>query len=442
MAVKVGMVSLGCSKNQVDSEIMLSLIKNEGYELCADSGICDVVIINTCGFIEDAKKESIENILEFCTLKNEGRIKAVVVTGCLAERDKDEIAAELPEADVILGIGRNADIARAIKKALNGEKVVEFGEKTELPLEGDRIISNLPFFAYVKIADGCDNRCTYCAIPMIRGNFRSRKIENIVDEVKRFAQAGVKEINLVAQDTTRYGEDIYGELRLPELIDEVCKVDGIEWVRVLYCYPERITDKLLETMARQPKVVKYMDVPVQHASGRILKAMNRRGDRESLTALMQRIREKIDGVVLRTTVITGFPGETEQDFTELCDFIQDIKFERLGCFAYSQEENTPAAEMPDQLDEETKKHRVEIIMEQQYSIAEKKNSEMIGKTLRVVVEGYDRYASSYFGRSFMDAPDIDTKTFFTSEKPLSVGQFVDVVINDTLDYDLLGTAVL
>ena len=270
MAVKVGMVSLGCSKNQVDGEIMLSLIQRDGYELCGDAEQCDVVIINTCAFIEDAKRESIENILEFCELKRQGVIKAVVVTGCLAERYQQELATEIPEADVILGIGRNTDIVNAIDQALQGERVVEFAPKDELVMDAERVLTNAPYYAYIKLADGCDNRCTYCAIPNIRGRFRSRKMENILEEVRRFAAQGVTEMNLVAQDTTRYGEDIYGKLMLPELIREVCKVDGVHWVRILYCYPQRVTDELLEVMASEPKVVKYMDVPVQHASGRIL----------------------------------------------------------------------------------------------------------------------------------------------------------------------------
>lgn len=442
MAVKVGMVSLGCSKNQVDGEIMLSLIQRDGYELCGDAEQCDVVIINTCAFIEDAKRESIENILEFCELKRQGVIKAVVVTGCLAERYQQELVTEIPEADVILGIGRNTDIVNAIDQALQGERVVEFAPKDELVMDAERVLTNAPYYAYIKLADGCDNRCTYCAIPNIRGRFRSRKMENILEEVRRFAAQGVTEMNLVAQDTTRYGEDIYGKLMLPELIREVCKVDGVHWVRILYCYPQRVTDELLEVMASEPKVVKYMDVPVQHASGRILKAMNRRDDYDYLRNLMQKIREKIPGVVLRTTFITGFPGETEEDFTQLAEFAKDVQFERMGCFAYSQEEDTPAASLPDQVEEEVKEHRAEILMDRQMAIMEAQGLELVGQTLEVLVEGFDRYAECWFGRSYRDAPDIDGKVFFTTEgKRPRLGSFVKVTVTGCMDCDLTGELV-
>ncbi len=441
MAVKVGMVSLGCSKNQVDAERMLAKIKAAGYELCADSGSCDVVIVNTCGFIEDAKKESIENILEFCTLKKEGRVKAIVITGCLAERYQQEIAKEIPEADVILGIGSNDNIVEAIGRALQGEQVVSFGEKLNLSLVGDRILTNLPFFAYLKIAEGCSNKCTYCAIPAIRGEFRSVPMEQVLEEAKKLASWGVTELNVVAQDTTRYGEDLYGEPRLPELLEALCRIEGFRWIRVLYCYPERISDKLLDVMAREEKLVKYLDIPIQHASGQVLRRMNRHGNRRQLTELMAKIRTKVPGVILRTTLITGFPGETEEDFAELCQFVKEVKFDRLGCFPYSQEEGTPAALLPDQLDEKTKARRAEVIMEQQYEIIREKNEALLGTTMELVVEGYDRYASSYFGRSCRDAPDIDTKTFFTSEKPLKIGQYVQVKVEDVLDYDLIGAVV-
>lgn len=438
MNLKVGMVSLGCSKNQVDAEIMLSLVREKGFTIESDAGLCDVVIINTCGFIEDAKKESIENILEFCTLKKEGKVKVVVVTGCLAERYKDEVAKEIPEADVVLGIGKNADIVDAIERSLAGEKVISFGDKNDLPLSGKRILTNLPFFAYVKVADGCDNACTFCAIPMIRGNFRSRKMEDILEEIQYFAQNGVKEINLVAQDTTRYGEDIYNKIMLPELLKETCKIDGIEWVRILYAYPERMTDELLDVMASEPKIVKYIDIPIQHASGKVLKMMNRSGNYQELKELMVKIRTKIPNVALRTTLIAGFPGETQEDFEELCNFVKEVKFDRLGCFTYSPEEDTPASRIKDQIEDAVKVRRSEIIMSEQYGIMEEKNKAMIGTTLKVVVEGFDRIAGTYFGRSYMDAPDVDTKTFFTSDKKLKIGEFVTVLIQSVLDYDLVG----
>ena len=438
MAVKVGMVSLGCSKNQVDGEIMLSLIQRDGYELCGDAEQCDVVIINTCAFIEDAKRESIENILEFCELKRQGVIKAVVVTGCLAERYQQELVTEIPEADVILGIGRNTDIVNAIDQALQGERVVEFAPKDELVMDAERVLTNAPYYAYIKLADGCDNRCTYCAIPNIRGRFRSRKMENILEEVRRFAAQGVTEMNLVAQDTTRYGEDIYGKLMLPELIREVCKVDGVHWVRILYCYPQRVTDELLEVMASEPKVVKYMDVPVQHASGRILKAMNRRDDYDYLKNLMQKIREKIPGVVLRTTFITGFPGETEEDFAEMTRLVKGVKFERVGCFTYSPEDGTPAYSMPEQIDEETKRRRADIVMSEQLAIAEEFARSWIGRELEVVVEGLNEETGIYYGRSYMDAPDIDTRVYFDSPYEHETGEYVMVTVTGSQGYDLVA----
>ena len=438
MAVKVGMVSLGCSKNQVDGEIMLSLIQQDGYELCADPALCDVVIINTCGFIEDAKRESIENILEFCERKRAGQVRAVVVTGCLAERYQQEIVSEIPEADVILGIGRNTDIVAAIDHALHGERVVEFSDKNDLVMDAERVLTNPPYYAYIKLADGCDNRCTYCAIPNIRGRFRSRKMENILEEVRRFAAQGVTEMNLVAQDTTRYGEDIYDRLMLPELIREVCKVDGVHWVRILYCYPQRITEELLDVMASEPKVVKYMDVPVQHASGRILKKMNRRDDYTYLKNLMQHIREKVPGVVLRTTFITGFPGETEEDFAELTRLVKEVRFERLGCFTYSREDDTPAYDMPDQIDEETKRRRADIVMTEQLAIAEEFARSLIGRELEVVVDGLDEESGIYYGRSYMDAPDIDTRVYFDSPYEHEVGEYVTVTVTDSRGYDLMA----
>lgn len=441
MAVKIGMVSLGCSKNQVDAERLLALVLENGYEISADPTQCDVVIINTCGFIEDAKQESIENILEFCQLKQQGIVKVIVVTGCLAERYREELAREIPEADVVLGIGRNTELAAAVKKALEGQRVVEFSEKTDLPLDGDRVLTTAPHSVYLKIAEGCDNRCSYCAIPLIRGGFRSRRMEDIVVEAEDLAANGAKEINLIAQDTTRYGDDLYGEYKLAELLRRLCKIEGIRWIRVLYGYPDRVTDELLEVMATEEKVVKYIDLPLQHANGRVLKAMNRKGDFNSLTALMKHIREKVPGVVLRTTFIAGFPGETEEEFEELCRFVQETKFERLGCFAYSLEEDTPAAEMDGQLDEETKRHRADIVMEQQMDIAFGWGRSMVGRKLEVLVEGYDQEQQMYVGRSYMDAPDVDTKTNFISQNELYPGDFVTVEIVDSVGYDLIGREV-
>ena len=440
MAIKIGMVSLGCSKNQVDAEIMLSLLCQGGYELCADPSQCQVVIVNTCGFIEDAKRESIETILEFCQMKEQGLLKAVVVTGCLAERYREEMAVQIPEADVILGIGKNSEIVAAVRRALEGERVVDSGPKGDLPLEGERVLTTPGYFAYLKIAEGCDNCCTYCAIPLIRGRFRSRPMEAIVEEARRLIAGGVQEINLIAQDTSRYGEDLYGTYSLAELLTRLCRLEGLRWLRVLYCYPDHLTDQLLEVMAREEKIVKYIDIPLQHCSGPVLKAMNRTGDRESLLGLMAHVREKIPGVTLRTTLIAGFPGETEEDFEELCRFVKEARFERLGCFAYSQEEGTPAALLPGQLDEEEKRRRAEIVMNEQMPIAFQVSASQVGKTLPVLVEGMDEETGLYCGRSPMDAPDIDTRVLFTSGRPCREGEFAQVEITGTEGYDLTGRA--
>ena len=429
MTIKVGMISLGCSKNQVDAERLLAVLAREGYEICSDMTECDAVIVNTCGFIEDAKKESIDTILECCAAKGEGRLKCVAVTGCLAERYRAELASEIPEVDVVLGLGGNRRIGEAIREAVKGNHFIEYGEKESLSMEGERILANEPWFAYVKVAEGCDNRCSYCAIPLI-------PMENILEECRRLAESGVTELNLVAQDTTRYGEDLYGESRLPELIDAVCALEKVHWVRVLYCYPDRVTDRLIETIARQPKAVHYFDIPVQHASAHVLRDMNRRGDKQSILELCRSIRERIPDVVLRTTLIAGFPTETEQDFAELCELVEEARFDRLGCFAYSQEEDTPAGAM-EQLPEELRRRRAEIVMELQMSAAFDFADRCVGRTLEVLVEGYED--GQYFGRSYMDAPDIDTKVYFTSEEELMPGSYVPVLITDACEYDLIGT---
>ena len=440
MSVKVGMVSLGCCKNQVDAEMMLSKISAAGYELCTDSGLCDVVIVNTCGFIESAKTEAIDNILEFATLKEEGRIKKIIVTGCLSERYREQVAEELPEVDAVVGIGENGSIADIIGRVLNGERVIAFGDKKDLPLEGTRIVSNLPFFAYLKIAEGCDNRCSYCAIPLIRGNYRSRTIENIVSEATTLAQNGVKELIVVAQDITRYGLDLYGERRLPALLDELCGIDGVEWIRLLYAYPDEITDELIDCIARQPKIVKYLDIPLQHISDRILRAMNRRGTGAEIREVIAKLRSRVPGIALRTTFITGFPGETEEDFEELCEFVRETRFERMGCFAFSPEEDTPAADMDGQIDDEVKQRRCEVLMDEQLEAAESFCRSMVGRTLDVLVEGYDRYAQSCFGRSSYDSPDIDPKVFFSTTEQVNAGDIIKVKITDWMDYDLIGEA--
>ena len=368
MAVKVGIVSLGCPKNQVDAELLFGRLQQGGYELVGDAALADVAIINTCGFIESAKQESIDEILNFCTLKEEGRIKHVIITGCLAERYRDEVLKEIPEADAVVGIGCNADICGIIDRVMQGEQPVCIGPKQDLPLEGERVLTTLPYYAYLKIAEGCDNCCSYCAIPMIRGRFRSRAMEPILQEAASLARDGIKELVVVAQDTTRYGEDLYGKPMLPELLRKLCGIEGIAWIRLLYCYPERITDELLEVIATEPKVAKYLDIPIQHADADILKAMNRTGNAEWLLGLMEKIRQKVPGITLRTTLIAGFPGETEEQFETLMNFVKKAKFERLGCFAYSQEENTPAGRMDGQLPEEVKERRAELVMLEQMRI--------------------------------------------------------------------------
>ena len=443
MAYTVGMVSLGCAKNQVDGEVLMASLKNAGFLPVDDAALADIAIVNTCGFIESAKRESIEEILELAALKKEGKIKKLVITGCLSERYQKEMHQELPEADAVLGIGANGDIAPLLTKMMEENTYVEsFPDKARMPLCGDRELTTPSYFAYVKIAEGCDNRCSYCAIPLIRGGYRSRTMESIEEECKGLVANGAKELVLIAQDTSRYGIDLYGEYSLAKLMARLCRIDGLRWLRVLYCYPDSITDELLDTMAREEKIVPYIDLPLQHASGPILKAMNRRGDRQSLTALMNKIRERVPGVVLRTTLITGFPGETEEDFTELAEFVKDVKFERLGCFAYSQEEGTPAAELPGQLDEEVKAHRAELIMDRQMEIMERQGMELIGKTLEVLVEGFDRYAECWFGRSYRDAPDVDGKIFFTTGgKRPRLGSFVQVRVEDCMDCDLTGRLV-
>lgn len=439
MSLRVGIVSLGCTKNQVDAERMLFKIREAGYDLVGDAALADIAIINTCGFIESAKKEAIETIFEFAALKNEGRIKKIVITGCLAERYREEVAELIPEADAVVGIGCNADIVAVLEKIMENERVERYGSCEDLPMTGERVMTTLSFTSYLKIADGCDNRCTFCAIPSIRGRFRSVPMEELLEEARQLVRRGVRELILIAQDTTMYGMDLYGEYKLPELMTELCRIEELKWLRVLYCYPERITDRLLDVMAREEKIVKYIDMPIQHCDGEILKRMNRREDEQSLRQLIAKIRDKIPGITLRTTLIAGFPGETEEQFGRLAQFIADMKFDRLGCFAFSAEEGTPAAKMKGQLEEDVKEHRAEILMEQQMLIVVEKNNRLIGQTIEVVTEGYDRYGECYFGRSAADAPEIDGKVFFTSAGQRQVpGKFVRVRITDMLDYDLIG----
>ena len=438
----VGFVSLGCAKNRVDAEMMMYKLHEAGFRLIQDAAMADAAVINTCGFIESAKQESIDEILELARLKKEGKIKAIIVTGCLAQRYQSEIMKELSEVDAVIGIGKNADIAEIVRRALDGETVEEFPDKLGLPLDGGRVQSTERHWAYLRIADGCDNCCTYCAIPLIRGRFRSRKMETVVEEAQRLVRNGVKELNVIAQDTTRYGEDIYGRLMLPELLRRLCRIDGLHWIRLLYCYPDRITDELLDTVREEDKIVKYIDLPLQHCSGKILKAMNRRGDKESLSALIKHIREKVPGVILRTTLIAGFPGESDEDFAQLSEFVGEMQFERLGCFAYSQEEDTPAALMDDQVDEDIKEHRAELIAEQEALIMNEWCESVAGSELEVLVDGFDRYAECWVGRSVYDAPEVDPCVFFTvSDRKPRPGEMIRVRITDHIDCDLTGEMV-
>lgn len=441
MNYKVGMISLGCPKNQVDAEHMLAMMDAEGWEIVDYVDGCDVVIVNTCGFIDDAKKEAIENILDMVELKKEGVISKIIVTGCLAQRYKEEIVKEIPEVDAVLGIGANGDIIKTVEEVMSGVDTIEkYPPQCELPLEGQRILTTPQYWAYLKIGEGCSNRCTYCTIPSIRGNMRSRSMENVIDEAKQLAELGVKELILIAQDTTSYGLDLYGELKLPELLNKLCKIDSIEWIRLLYCYPDRITDELIETMKNQEKIVNYIDLPLQHADDKILKAMNRRGDQALIRSVISKLRAEIPDVVIRTTFIVGFPGEGEEEFETLAEFVNEIEFDRLGVFTFSPQEGTPAYDMDDQVEDDVKTRRGEVIMQDQYSIMEEKNNEKIGKTYKVVVEDYDGYSDSYTGRTYMDAPEIDGLVKFTSRKDLDIGDFVDVEIFNIEDYDLIGEA--
>ncbi len=438
-AIKIGMIALGCNKNQVDAELMLGALAKEGFEIVENAGECDVVIVNTCGFIESAKRESIENILECCQLKEQGAVKLVVVTGCLAERYREEMAELIPEADVILGIGANDEIAAAIRSALEGEKIRKFYAPENLEMEGRRILVNYPYYAYIRIADGCDNRCSYCAIPAIRGRYRSRPMESIIEECKHFAEKGVEEFIIVAQDTTRYGVDIYGKRMLPELLKKICEIDGIRWIRILYAYPERVTDELLDVIANEDKIVKYLDIPLQHCSQKVLKAMKRKQSTpQELLAMVKHLREKVPGITLRTTLLTGFPGESDSDFEALCKFVKAAKFDRLGCFAYSREEGTASYDMPHQLDEETKERRAEVIMEIQTAVSAALLKKKVGSVMDVVVDGYDNKNKVFRGRSSQDAPEIDGIVYFVSPEKHCIGDFVKVKITKSSEYDLLG----
>lgn len=438
--IKVGMISLGCPKNQVDGEMMLDKLNKNGFRIVQNIEDSDVMIINTCGFIESAKAEAIETILETAEYKKAGLISAIVVTGCLAERYKDEIIREIPEVDAVIGIGADADIVKVCQKALVGIKTSNFPDKCYLPLDDDRLVSTPSHWAYLKLSDGCNNRCSYCAIPLIRGEYREREMQSIIQEAKTLAGNGVKELILVAQDTTKYGMQIYGEYKLAELLKELCRIDGIEWIRIFYCYPDRVTDELIEVIASEEKICSYIDIPLQHANGEILSSMNRFGDYNSLKAILLKMRKRIPNLSLRTTFMVGFPGETEEQFEELCRFVKEMKFDKMGCFTYSPEEDTSAYGFQNQIDDEIKQKRADVLMDIQYTITENANKGRVGNIYKVIVD--ENEDGKYIGRSYLDSPEIDSGIIFTSDKELEIGSFVNVRITDYDGYDLIGECIL
>ncbi len=439
---KIGFVSLGCSKNLVDTEVMLRWLYEAGYEITPDETEADIIVINTCGFIESAKQEAIDNILDIAWLKENRSLTGIVATGCLVERYGREVLTELPEVDAIVGVGSLHRIVEAVDAVSRGERgFVALDDKESGPLGGDRVLTTPPYTAYLKIAEGCDNRCTYCAIPLIRGRFRSRSIEDIVDEAKQLEELGVKELNLIAQDTSRYGLDLYGEYRLAELVRAICRVSAIPWIRLLYCYPDKITDDLITEMRDNPRLLRYMDIPVQHISDPILAAMNRHGDSALIRHAIRRLREGVPDITLRTTAIVGFPGEREEDFAALCDFIKETRFDRFGAFPYSAEEGTPAAALDGQIDEQVKQDRYDILMATQLRVLEEKSRERLGRTVTVLCEGYDAAAGTHFGRSEADAPDVDGKIYFRAPRRIPEGEFVTVRLTEVLDYDFIGEAL-
>ncbi|CDI49385.1 30S ribosomal protein S12 methylthiotransferase RimO [Clostridium tetani] len=433
--IKYGVVSLGCDKNRIDSEVMINEIKKEGI-ITNDPKEADVIIVNTCGFIEDSKKESIDTILEMSNYKN-NNCKVLVVTGCLSQRYGEELQELLPEVDVMLGVNDYDKLSDAIKKSIEkGEKSLYCNYSNTVINEGGRVLTTQKHYAYLRIAEGCDNFCTYCAIPKIRGKYRSRKIEDIIEEAKDLSQNGVKEIIIVAQDTTRYGLDIYGEKMLPSLLKQLEEVDGIEWIRLLYCYPEDITEKLIEEFARNKKLCKYVDIPIQHISDYVLKRMGRKGNKQLVTTVLRDIKKRVPEMSIRTSLIVGFPGEREEDFKELKDFVEEFKFQNLGVFKYSQEEGTPAATMEDQVLEEIKERRREELMKMQRDIVKSINADKVNKVYKVIVDNFN--GEHYIGRNYEMLPEIDGAIYFKCDKILSIGEMVDIKILETLEYDLIG----
>ena len=449
---KVGFVSLGCSKNLCDTEVMLKHLVDAGYEITPEETEADVVIVNTCAFIESAKKESIDNILDIAWLKEHNGLKGLIVTGCLAERYREQVLSEMPEVDAVLGVGGihqivnavDAVLSRAASKEKKAPKFMCFEDKEGTALGGERVVTTGDHMAYLKVAEGCNNRCTYCAIPMIRGKMRSRTMKDIIEEATMLDAMGVKELNLIAQDTSAYGIDLYGKYCLPELIRGITDATDIPWIRLLYCYPDKITDELVAEIRDNPRVVKYIDIPIQHISDDVLRRMNRHGDAAMIRSAVAKLRT-IPGMVLRSTAIVGFPGETDAEFEELCRFIKEARFERFGAFTYSREEDTPAYDFPDQIDEQVKQDRYDVLMQTQLAVSEAYNESRIGQVLHVLCEGYDPVAESHYGRSYAEAADIDGKIWFTANNPklrIAEGEMIDVKITDALDYDLVGKLLL
>lgn len=436
--IRVYLDSLGCSKNQIDAERMLFNLKEEGLSVVFDDSKADVVIINTCAFIQSAKEEAIEEILKYAKLKNDGEIKGVIITGCLSERYREEVVKEFPEADAVLGIGSNEEIAKAVKKAYGNEHYVSFGNKENLKLDGGRIRLDLPHIGYLKIADGCSNNCAYCAIPKIRGKLRSVSINEVLNEAKKLISENVKELILIAQDSTVYGLDLPEKSSLKILLKKLCELDGDFKIRLLYCYPERIDDELIQIIKDEDKILNYLDIPIQHSSNKILKSMNRHITKEQIQNLIDKLRKQIPNIAIRTTVMVGFPGETKEDFEDLYNFIDKNKFERLGCFSYSREENTKACYMENQIPEDIKDERRQLIETLQYDILIKQNRNEIGKVYRAVVDGKDEALSEYIARSYKDAPEVDTFIIFNSSRELNCGDFVTLKITDCNEYDLVG----
>lgn len=432
-------ISLGCDKNLVDSEVMLGLLDSRGYQIVDDETIADVIVINTCCFIHDAKEESIQTILEMAEYKKTGRLKALVVTGCLAQRYQQEIIDEIPEVDAVLGTASYDKIAEAIDEALDGHTEMYLEDIDRLPqVSSKRLVTTGGHYAYLKIAEGCDKHCTYCIIPKVRGNYRSVPMEQLLKEAKELAEGGVKELILVAQETTVYGQDIYGEKSLHRLLRELCKIDGIQWIRLLYCYPEEIDANLIQVMKEEPKICHYLDLPIQHASDTILKKMGRRTSKAQLVDTIRTLREEIPDITLRTTLITGFPGETEEQHQELVEFVDEMEFDRLGVFTYSPEENTPAAEMPDQIPEEVKEDRQAELMELQQEIAFDLAEDMIDREVLVMIEGKVADENAYVGRTYRDAPNVDGLIFINTDEELMSGDFAKVKVTGAMEYDLIG----